>query len=314
MRKLLVCCLLGAALASRPFAAEEEPMPPENLRPVVLRRFAVQNRLSETIDSLVMSDTEAEVFVDLYLPPEQGEMVELYGMWGAAMQFLLADGKWLVFENVDLALGDSFAVENDPDHPVLRIYRNHGQIAAVPGVAADKPKPLFERADESEPFIDEWFMPATAEDETELYDVDLPDFKLRVSASSDWKDGKGAIRLSVFSAGERILVQESGSSFENVRWGSWAFSGGGGSYIIFKIGRVEYIPFTAIGKWGEGGETQKRAGMALRMGDNVFGLAEFDDEDLPGVDPAFLESTPIPRDASGFELPDPDEIGERGEE
>lgn len=85
--------------------------------------------------------------------------------------------------------------------------------------------------------------------------------------------------------------------------GMWMFSGGGGAYMQFKDGDNARYVYSATGRWGAGGETQSRDGVALRKGDTVTDQrcqAEAQSE----LGPELFEKAGLPEVTEEFELPE----------
>jgi hypothetical protein len=129
-----------------------------------------------------------------------------------------------------------------------------------------------------------------------------------ICASSDLSKTQGSIQYRFGRPGRLELVYPEAATApgEAFQAGMLMFSGGGGAWLRFRRGLVDYTIFSATGKWGPGGASRDVAGVAVRnQGKNLAGVAC--GKGLPEGDfgPDFFDQIglKISEDSDEFEIP-----------
>jgi hypothetical protein len=88
------------------------------------------------------------------------------------------------------------------------------------------------------------------------------------------------------------------------RSGLWSFSGGGGAYLRFMNGESAYYVYTAVGKWGEKGETVEKAGVAVEKDGKVSADIRCRAPETSELGPDFFDKAGLSEVENEFDLPD----------
>ena len=85
--------------------------------------------------------------------------------------------------------------------------------------------------------------------------------------------------------------------------GRLMFSGGGGAYLQFRDGGTIYTVYSAIGKWGDAGQTMERAGVTAQKDGRILADIPCQAAAVSEIGPEFFEKAGLPETEDDFDLP-----------
>lgn len=84
-----------------------------------------------------------------------------------------------------------------------------------------------------------------------------------------------------------------------------AFAGGGGAWIRFRNGKVAYVVYTGVGRWGENGESATKDGVVVERDGELIAKLECDMPPINDLSPELFESLGLdPASDEEFLFPD----------
>lgn len=146
-----------------------------------------------------------------------------------------------------------------------------------------------------------------AADETIIFTCPVDGQKLAsVCASREYGPDIGFLQYRFGPAGkpETVLPAAKTAPAKTARWGSWMFSGGGGAYVQFLDGKTAHYVYSAVGKWGENGETAEKAGVAVEKDGKVIANFLCRAPETSELGPEFFNKAGLPELEDEFEMPD----------
>jgi hypothetical protein len=131
-----------------------------------------------------------------------------------------------------------------------------------------------------------------------------------ICASKDISKTQGTMQYRFGSSGKLELVHPAtpGKPVENFKGGWMSYSGGGGAFVRFSNGPLEYTAFSATGKWGPHGAPRDEQGVAIRKDGKEFSnfVCRNLNPDVGELGPDFLDKIGLssPDPDADFEIPD----------
>jgi hypothetical protein len=129
---------------------------------------------------------------------------------------------------------------------------------------------------------------------------------LSVCVSQEYGPDSGYVQYRSGPAGkaETVVPAEKAVPSRAAQSGTWMFSGGGGAYLRFEEGGISSHVYTAIGRWGDNGETVERAGAWVEKDGKVVSDIRCKGSAVSELGPEFFEKAGLPEVESEFELPE----------
>jgi hypothetical protein len=129
---------------------------------------------------------------------------------------------------------------------------------------------------------------------------------LSVCASKEYGPDSGYLQYRSGPAGkaETVAPVEKIVPSKAAKSGLWMFSGGGGAYLRFEEGGISYHVYTAIGRWGNNGETVERAGALAEKDGKVLSDIRCQGAAVSELGPEFFEKAGLAEVETEFDLPE----------
>ena len=145
-----------------------------------------------------------------------------------------------------------------------------------------------------------------AEDEALIFTCPVAgDNLLSVCASQEFGPELGFLQYRYGPEGKSkmFLPTEKTVPAKAVQSGMLMFSGGGGAYLQFSEGTTMHTVYSAIGRWGEGGEGMERSGVVVKSDGKVVSDIRCQKEATSELGPEFFEKAGLSETEDDFELP-----------
>lgn len=129
---------------------------------------------------------------------------------------------------------------------------------------------------------------------------------LSVCASQQYGPEAGYLQYRYGPAGnaEMTLPASRVAPSRAAQSGLWMFSGGGGAYVRFANGKTAYYVYTAVGNWGDKGETEKKAGVAVEIRGKVAANILCRGPEFSELGPQLFNQMGLPEVETEFDLPE----------
>ena len=128
---------------------------------------------------------------------------------------------------------------------------------------------------------------------------------LSVCASQEYGPDLGFLQYRYGPDGEpeMILPAVKTAPAKAAQSGMLMFSGGGGAYLQFRDGVTIYTVYSAIGRWGDAGQTIEREGGTAHKGGRIIADIPCQAAAVSELGPAFFEKAGLPETEDDFDLP-----------